>query len=79
MGDPLKGAKAEESKNYEDRYEDRGKVSSDPEARLSKQIATNDDATANQEEVEEQIEGDNVEEAARENETSGPAPIMKRD
>jgi len=47
-----------------------------PESRLSKQIATNDDAAANEEEVDEQIEEDNVEKAARENETRVPAPIM---
>lgn len=54
-----------------------GKSATIPEARLSKQIATNDDAAANQEEVEEQIEGDNVEKTARENGTGGPAPIMR--
>jgi hypothetical protein len=48
-----------------------------PESRLCKQIATNDDAAANQEEVDEQIEEDNVEKAARENETRVPASIMK--
>jgi len=33
---------------------------------LSKQIATDDDAAANGQEVEEQMEEDNVEKAARE-------------
>jgi len=47
--------------------------------RLSKQIATDDDAAANGQEVEEQMEEDNVEKAARENETRGPAPIMSND
>lgn len=36
------------------------------ESRLSKQIATNDDAAAIEEEVEEQIEEDNAKKAARE-------------
>jgi hypothetical protein len=40
------------------------------ESRLSQQLATNDDVAANAEEVEEQIEEDTVEKAAREN---GPA------
>jgi hypothetical protein len=48
------------------------------ESRLSKQIATIDDAAANEEEVEEQIEEDNVEKAARENGTGAPGPIMRR-
>jgi len=46
-----------------------GKSATIPESRLSKQIATNDDAAANEEEVEEQIEEDNVKKAARENGT----------
>jgi len=46
-------------------------------SRLSKQIATNDDAAANKEEIEEQIEGDNVKSAARENATGFPVPILK--
>ena len=37
------------------------------ESRLSQQIATNNDFAANEEEVEEQIEEDTVEKAAREN------------
>lgn len=54
-----------------------GKSATIPDARLSKQIATNDDAAAKQEEVEEQIEGDYVEMEARENGTGGPAPMMR--
>ena len=44
-----------------------GKFAMIPKSRSSEQIATNDDATANEEEVEEQIEEDNVEKAALEN------------
>jgi hypothetical protein len=47
------------------------------ESRLSQQISTNDDATANEEEVEEQIEEDNVEKAARENGAGDSVPIMR--
>jgi hypothetical protein len=47
------------------------------EFRLSKQLATNDDAAANEEEAEEQIEEDNVGKAARENETGIRGPIMR--
>ena len=43
-----------------------------PESRLSKKIAANDDTAANEEEVEEQIEEDNVEQKARENATALP-------
>ena len=50
-----------------------------PESRLRKQIATKDDAAANAEEVEEQIEEDNVEKAARENETGAPIPTMSNE
>jgi regulatory protein YycH of two-component signal transduction system YycFG len=53
-----------------------GKSATIPDSRLSEQIATNDDAAANEEEVNEQIEEDNVEKAARENETRVPASIM---
>ena len=53
-----------------------GKSATIPKSRLSKQIATNDDAAANEEEVEEQIEEDNVEKAARENRTGVPTPLM---
>lgn len=45
-------------------------------SRLSRQMATNDDAAANEEEVEEQIEEENVEKTARENETGAPIPMM---
>jgi hypothetical protein len=54
-----------------------GKSATVPEAQLSKQIATNDDAAANQQEVEEQIEGDNVEKKAHENRTGSPVAIMR--
>ena len=49
-----------------------------PKSRLSKQMATNDDAAANEEEVEEQIEEENVEKTARENETGAPIPMMRQ-
>jgi hypothetical protein len=44
---------------------------------LSKQIEINDDAAANEEEVEGQIEEDNVEKEARDNQTGVVAPIMR--
>lgn len=44
-----------------------------PESRLSRQIATNDNAATNLEEVEEQIEEDNVKKAAHENAIGIPA------
>jgi hypothetical protein len=53
-----------------------GKSATIPESRLSKQIATNDDAAANEEEVEGQIEEDNVEKAARENRSGVPTLLM---
>jgi hypothetical protein len=46
------------------------------ESRLSKQIATNDDAAAHEEEAEEQLEEDNVEKAARKNRSAVPSPFM---
>jgi hypothetical protein len=46
------------------------------ESRLSKQLAANDDSAANEEEIEEQIEEDNVEKTARENGSSVSAPFM---
>ncbi len=49
------------------------KTATIPESRLSQQIAANDDAAANEEEVEEQIEEDNVKKAARENTISVPS------
>jgi hypothetical protein len=55
----------------------REKSTTVPEAQLSKQIATNDDAPANQEEVEEQIEGDNVQKKAHETGTISQVPIMR--
>ena len=48
-----------------------------PESRLSQQIGTNDDVVAIEEEVQEQIEEDNVERAARENATGVPVPIVR--
>jgi hypothetical protein len=69
-----------------------GKNSMTPEARLSKQIETNDDVAAIKEEVEDQIDEENVERAAknatdsaalsvRDNEEPGPGdeviPSMK--
>lgn len=47
-----------------------------PESRSSRQIATNDNAATNLEEVEEQIEEDNVKKAAHENAIGIPA-IMR--
>jgi hypothetical protein len=43
-----------------------------PESQLSKKIAAKNDAAANEEEVEEQIEEDNVAQKARENATALP-------
>ena len=54
-----------------------GKSATNPESRLSQQIATRDDVAANEEEVEEQIEEDNVENAARENGTGSTDPILR--
>ena len=54
-----------------------GKSATNPESRLSQQIATRDDVAANEEEVEEQIEEDNVENAARENGTGPTVPILR--
>jgi hypothetical protein len=47
------------------------------EVRVSKQIATIDDAAANHAEVDEQMEQETVEEAARENATAAAAAVMK--
>ena len=47
------------------------------ESRLSQQISIDGDATANEEEVEEQIEEDNIEKAAGENRTGDSVPIMR--
>src|SRR5277367_4119912 len=52
-----------------------GNVSTISESRLSQQMAASDDVAANEEEVEEQIEKDRVERAARA--TGLPMPIMK--
>jgi hypothetical protein len=68
MGHSMQDAKEEESKNYDDLEI--------PEFRMSKQIAANNDAAANEEEVEEQIEQDNVKKTARDNATGASTPIM---
>jgi len=47
-----------------------------PESRLSKRTATDDDAAANQEEIAQQIEEDNVKKQAGENVTGGPTPFV---
>ena len=44
-------------------------------SRLSRQMATNDDAAANEEDVEEQIEEEDVEKAALENRSDVPIPF----
>ncbi len=49
-----------------------------PKSRLGKQISVNDNAAANEQEVEEQIEEDNVERAADENGTCVPVLIVRR-
>jgi hypothetical protein len=54
-----------------------GTSATNPESRLSQQIATHDDVAANEEEVEEQIEEDNVENAARENGPASMVPILR--
>ena len=48
-----------------------------PESRLSSQITTNDNAAANREEVEEQIEELSVKKAARENATGAPVSMIR--
>ncbi len=53
-----------------------GRSATIAESRLSKQIATNDDAAANEEEVDEQIEEDNVEKLALENGSGVSTPSM---
>lgn len=47
------------------------------ESRLSKQLKEEDDAAANEEEVEEKIEEDNVEKNARENGTGAGLPMIR--
>jgi NCAIR mutase (PurE)-related protein len=44
---------------------------------LNQQIGTNDDVVAIEEEVQEQIEEDNVEKAARENARGVPVPTVR--
>jgi len=53
-----------------------GKFGTIPKSQLSPQIATNDGAAANEEEVEEQIEEENVEKAALENRAGVSTPFM---
>jgi hypothetical protein len=53
-----------------------GKSATIAESQLSKRNATNNGAAAREEEVEEQIEKDNVEKAARENRSGVPTPLM---
>jgi hypothetical protein len=53
-----------------------GKSAPIPEFRLSKHFAANDDAAANGEEVEEQIEEENVKKVGRENRSAAPIPMM---
>ncbi len=48
-----------------------------PESRSSSQITTNDNAAANREEVEEQIEEVSVKRAARENATGAPVSMIR--
>jgi hypothetical protein len=49
------------------------------ESRFSKELAANDDFAANEEEVEEQIEEQNVEKTARENETGAPITMVSNE
>jgi hypothetical protein len=53
-----------------------GKFVTLPESRLSKQTAAKDDAAANEEEVEEQIEADDVKKTARNNTAGVSMPMM---
>ncbi|MGC2357106.1 MAG: hypothetical protein WA491_13665 [Candidatus Acidiferrum sp.] len=55
-----------------------GKFATPPESRLGKQMVANDDSAANEEEVEEQIEEDNVRKAAHENSTGATIPFMSK-
>ena len=54
-----------------------GKSANILESRLNQQIGTNDDVVAIEEEVQEQIEEDNVEKAARENARGVPVPTVR--
>ena len=54
-----------------------GKSATILQSQLSKQIATNDNAAASEQEVKEQIEEDSVENAARKNRSGSPAPFMR--
>jgi NCAIR mutase (PurE)-related protein len=54
-----------------------GKSANILESRLSQHIERNDDVVAIEEEIQEQIEEDNVEKAARENATGVPVPIVR--
>jgi NCAIR mutase (PurE)-related protein len=55
-----------------------GKSATILESRLSQQLGRNDDVVAIEEEVQEHIEEDNVEKAARDNATGVPVPIVRR-
>jgi hypothetical protein len=57
-------------------HEDRRNICNDRGSRLSKRIANNDDAAANEEEVEDQIQEDQVKRTARESAASFPMPIL---
>ena len=54
-----------------------GKSVTIAEFQLSKQIVATDDAAANEVEVEEQIEEDNVKKQAHENQTSNLGPVVR--
>jgi hypothetical protein len=47
------------------------------QSRSGRQIATNDDAAANAQEVEQQIEEETVDKAARQNQTPAPIQIVR--
>ena len=52
-------------------------IAESQEFQLSKQIATNDDAAANEEEAEEQLDEDSVKRAARDSATGFQTPILR--
>jgi hypothetical protein len=56
-----------------------GKFATTPKFRSSKRTAVNDDAAANEEEIEQQIEEADVEKTARENRIGGPVPRMSNE
>jgi len=53
-----------------------GKFAAVSKSELSKKLAANDNAAANEQEVEEKIEEDTVEKEARENRTDARLPFM---